>query len=345
MNYKEALDIFENEEWSEVESALFYYRWFGEDWLFDMFKGQRESCKKEFIELVEEIKQNKEAKMKNEAHKTIKNTKIEILDLIEDKLNEIIKDNKTEVVSFDDMVSYFHEIVRVCVDNNTPQDRQECLELIDTTGNEKYVDKRVLDNSSIDRYLITMAYECLYQEIFNDDFFQELQNDLNNNEEISPDEARKIIEKIKEYKKNNELGEFEPKDNECQIFVELDFDINKDDFKEPYFNKKQVIELGDGDFKILTYCGKDQRDKLNKNAIVIEHNKGNRYRVYLMEKDKDIDIREFFKYNEKSIGEHNDWNLDPRNYMEKIHKSFSEKKEFVWVINQIVNKLTERSLK
>jgi hypothetical protein len=137
--------------------------------------------------------------MKNEAYEIIKDTKIEILDLIEDKLNEIIDEDKTEEV-------FFHDIVIECVDNNTPQDRQECLELIGTTGNEEYVDKGVIDDSSIDRYLVTMAYECLHQEIFNDEFFQELQNDLNN-EEISPKKARKIIEKIKKYKKNNELGE------------------------------------------------------------------------------------------------------------------------------------------
>lgn len=56
MNYKEALKIFENEEWTEEESALFYYRWFGENGLFDLMKDSREENKKEFAKLVKEIK-------------------------------------------------------------------------------------------------------------------------------------------------------------------------------------------------------------------------------------------------------------------------------------------------
>jgi hypothetical protein len=59
MKYKEALDIFENEEWTEKESALFYYMWFGEEWLFDMFKEGREQNPKEFIKLVKEVKKIK----------------------------------------------------------------------------------------------------------------------------------------------------------------------------------------------------------------------------------------------------------------------------------------------
>ena len=58
MKYKEALNIFENEKWTEEESALFYYRWFNEEFLFDMFKEGREQNPKEFIRLVKEIKKN-----------------------------------------------------------------------------------------------------------------------------------------------------------------------------------------------------------------------------------------------------------------------------------------------
>lgn len=56
MKYKDALAIFENEEWSEEESAMFYYKWFGEEWLFDMFKEARENNKTQFAKLVKEIK-------------------------------------------------------------------------------------------------------------------------------------------------------------------------------------------------------------------------------------------------------------------------------------------------
>lgn len=58
-NYKDAVAVFENTEWSEIQSALFYYRWFGEEFLFDMFKEGRENNHKEFIRLVREIKGKK----------------------------------------------------------------------------------------------------------------------------------------------------------------------------------------------------------------------------------------------------------------------------------------------
>ena len=56
MNYKDALAIFENESWTDEESAMFYYKWFGEEWLFDMFKEARENNKTQFTKLVKEIK-------------------------------------------------------------------------------------------------------------------------------------------------------------------------------------------------------------------------------------------------------------------------------------------------
>ena len=59
MDYKQALKIFEESNWTEEESSLFYYKWFGEEFLFDMFKEGREENKKEFIKLVKSIKKLK----------------------------------------------------------------------------------------------------------------------------------------------------------------------------------------------------------------------------------------------------------------------------------------------
>lgn len=56
MNFREAEDIFQNEEWSESESALFYYRWFGEEFLFDLVKQGIKDNPEEFILLVNKIR-------------------------------------------------------------------------------------------------------------------------------------------------------------------------------------------------------------------------------------------------------------------------------------------------
>ena len=52
MNYKKAKDIFEGGDWNERQSALFYYKWFGEEFMFDMIKEGIENNKKEFSKLV-----------------------------------------------------------------------------------------------------------------------------------------------------------------------------------------------------------------------------------------------------------------------------------------------------
>lgn len=59
MNYKDARAIFENESWTEEESALFYFRYFGEERLVEDLNDSLESDdnnKKDFIKLIREIK-------------------------------------------------------------------------------------------------------------------------------------------------------------------------------------------------------------------------------------------------------------------------------------------------
>ena len=119
----------------------------------------------------------------------VQETKESVLESLLYQLREIEKDDIKEI--------YFHDIVSEDVDTNiSGTDRQEQLELIDLVGTE-YVDQGIVDNSSLDRMLITTAYDCLYQELFNDDFMQELQT-LLNNEKIDYDTAQEIIEKIED---------------------------------------------------------------------------------------------------------------------------------------------------
>lgn len=70
MKYKEARAIFENEDWTEEESALFYYRWFGEERLVEDLNEGLECGdypnKKEFVKLVKEIKRMNERDLEYE---------------------------------------------------------------------------------------------------------------------------------------------------------------------------------------------------------------------------------------------------------------------------------------
>ena len=136
-----------------------------------------------------------------------------------------------------------------------------------------------------------------------------------------------------------------PKDE--RIIFLISEELKRDDFPEPFFNKKGVIKLGDG-FKFLTYCGKNQKDNINKNALVIKKklSKGGLfiYRVYLMNGDS-FNLREMFSYNSKdTIGEHNGWNLNPAHYIKEIKEHYP-KKELIFIINKIINELVNWSLK
>lgn len=103
------------------------------------------------------------------------------------------------------------------------------------------------------------------------------------------------------YRKNKPMEKGNtPKSNDI-LFLICD-ELKESDFKKPYFNKG-FIWLGDG-LKCLTYCGKEQKQNINKNALVVQKKlkKGDKviYRVYLMEKDG-FNIRELFKCSELMI--------------------------------------------
>jgi len=136
-----------------------------------------------------------------------------------------------------------------------------------------------------------------------------------------------------------------PKDENI-VFLISD-KLERGDFKEPFFNKAGVISLGDG-FKFLTYCGKNQRDNINKNALVIQKklSKGDKviYRVYLMDKDG-FKIRNLFNGIglRKCIDKEN-YNLSPSYYMSSLEEEYNKEK-LVFIINKIVEKLVNWSLK
>jgi len=122
-------------------------------------------------------------------------------------------------------------------------------------------------------------------------------------------------------------------------------ELKQDDFKEPFF--KGVINLYNG-FKFLSYCGKKQQKNLNKNALVIQKklSKGDKiiYRVYLMDKEG-FNIRELFsQFGAKKSIKENNYSLRASDYINGIKEQY-DKKELIYIINQIQNKLIDWSLK
>ena len=269
-----------------------------------------------------------EVKNKKKIDEQFEDLKKDILVRLREALNELSEYD----FPFDFNSNCIHEIIHEEVDAFvTGFTREDCISWIDFCDNEKYVDKRVIDTSSIDRTLITTAFECIRMKLFDDDLFFELQEYA-----MTEEKKNAFIRRI-----NDRIGDATysgGEDNETQIFVELDFDLHRDDFPTPYFAENQVIELGGGMIKIFT-----NNYEINRNAIVIEPTVAvaNTYRIYLMEKDMDIDIRNFFKYTPsiKEMG----YRLSPQLYVDGVlKKQFSEEEKsiFIYMINQMANTLT-----
>lgn len=255
------------------------------------------------------------------------NLKKDILVVLRDKLVEV------DGFPFDFNTNVLHDTITDEVDSlSSGITRMESLEWIDFCGNEKFIDKGIVDGSSIDRTLVTTAFECIRQKLFDD---EQLIMDMQVYD-LTKRKRDRFVSLIDE-----RIGKYEHsegKDNSRQIWVTVDFDLTIKDFKPPVFVEAQIIDLHDS-VKILT-----SNTNINQNAIVLEHiTVGKPFRVYLMEKDNDVDILEFFKYT-PSIKE-NDYSLDVKDYVDgKVRKQFSDKKRFIWVLNQMANKLTGKSM-
>jgi len=259
------------------------------------------------------------------------------------RLREELED--IEEFPYDFNSDVLHDVIHEEVDGFvTVFTRNECLAWIDFCNNEEYVDKGVIDYSSIDQQLLTTAFECIRMKLFDDDIFQELQE-----YEMTEKQRDDFIKKINALADKHKYDIKKPKSyyrkhNETQIWIKTSFEIRPEMFKEPYFVKEQVIDLHNG-VKILT-----SNKSINRNAIVFEKRGDKQYRVYLMEKDKDIDIRDFFKY--RSIAE-GDFVLHPSFYVKGRNEpikqglypyktEFKDKKEFIFYVNKMMVELNKR---
>ena len=245
------------------------------------------------------------------AEQIFKETKIGLLERIKDALEEI--ETSEEI--------YFHDLVSEEVDTNTPTDRKICLELIDLANTENF-DSGLIDNSSLDRSLVTMAYCSIEQNLFNDDLIQELQTDLNN-EVIDKEKAKEILSKIEEFLNSEKPIIRTIKDNATQVFIETSFkmeDIKNGDLLKMGLIDKQIVKLSDG-IKILT-----SNKTINENAIVVTKYKPNVFRLYLMEKSKDLDLRNLLKL--QVISADTGFNLSPSAYVGQTTEQYDEDKKF-----------------
>lgn len=106
-SYKDAQAVYENVEWTEIESALLYYWYFGEERLADDLRESLENTEfhKEFVSLVNKLKGKRKYKLveepkakkgwldgmsENEAKSEIARA-LNILHEVEDKTNYEIK--------------------------------------------------------------------------------------------------------------------------------------------------------------------------------------------------------------------------------------------------------------
>jgi hypothetical protein len=235
-----------------------------------------------------------------------------------------------------------HDVIHTEVDSYvTGFSRTECIKWIDFCNNEEYIDKGVIDNSDIERMLLTTAFECIRQKLFDD---SELMMDMQEYE-MTKKQRDEFIKRINEETKTHKTTA--KKHNEIQIWIKTSFDIKPEDFKEPYFTKEQIVDTHNG-IKIMTYNAKKTED-VNRNAIVLENTHKQPFRIYLMQKDKDIDIRDYFKFRTIKEGE---YNLHPSFYVkgdnEPIKKGlypyktdFKDKKTFIYFLNQMMIELNK----
>lgn len=117
-----------------------------------------------------------------------------VIDGIKSELEYIIKNNESKEIYFHDLI---HEYVDTAISG---LDRTTNLEIIDDTGHENIVDPGLVDKGAdITTQIAQIAYECMYQELFETDIMQYLQ-DMLNNETVDKDKAEHILKEINKRK-------------------------------------------------------------------------------------------------------------------------------------------------
>ena len=123
-------------------------------------------------------------------YEVVKDCKDSIRDRLIYKLEAIIESNEEEEV-------YFWDICHEEIDSSTPVYTDDAYEFIKCFPCSEYVDEGLIDNSSLDRSIVTRAYASLEEQLVDDDDFQEWQEWFNN-ETINVERAKELLRELKE---------------------------------------------------------------------------------------------------------------------------------------------------
>ena len=164
----------------------------------------------------------------NEEFETLKK---DILVRVKEKLLKI------DSFPYDFNSNVLHNVIHDEIDSFvTGISRVKALQLIDFCDNEEYIDAGVIDNSSIDRMIVTTCYECLYLKLFDDDLFMELQE-----YELTKKQRDSFVKEID--KRIGKHKHSEGRHSKTQIWIKTGFGIRPEMFKKPYFAEEQVLSL------------------------------------------------------------------------------------------------------
>jgi len=218
--------------------------------------------------------------MKNETKEEFKGLVKDILIRLKEKLEDI--DDFPYDFNSNVLHDTIHEEVDTFVSGFT---RKDSIKYIDFCDNEEYIDKGVVDNSNLDRTLITTAFECIRQKLFDEEnLFYDLQE-----YELTKKQKDTFIKKIDEITEG--YKHIVKPDNERQLTDFKPFTIDKS-----MCNDGKIMDLCNGIKVFSIQSDRSKLDTVNDNALVYEGKEINDKtievkRVYVMG-DSKIDLRE-----------------------------------------------------
>lgn len=219
--------------------------------------------------------------MKNETKEEFKKLVKDILIRLKEELEDI--DDFPYDFNSDALHDTIHEEVDTFVSGFT---RNDSIRYIDFCDNEEYIDKGVVDNSNLDRTLITTAFECIRQKLFDEEkLFYDLQE-----YKLTKKQRDTFIKKIDEMTWGYKHA-VKP-DNDRQITDFKPFTIDKS-----MCNDGKIINLHSGIKVFSIQSDRSKPNTINDNALVYEGKENNDKkievkRVYIMGESK-IDLREY----------------------------------------------------
>lgn len=125
-------------------------------------------------------------------NETVKEVYTAILEAVKYELEDLLEDSNSKQ---SDLYDIMHEELDNIVSCNS---RDENLKAIDDTGNENQIDEGMINrNADLSMQLAQMAYCCVETELFNDPFFQKLQQAYSN--VLDKEEAQELLDELNDH--------------------------------------------------------------------------------------------------------------------------------------------------